>query len=91
LFLTLASYYKREGNENRALEIVSDLLYRNPYYKPALQFLLAHFYEKKDKNNLIAVLERWVQANPTDQNAVALLNQIRSPEFLISPPESTKK
>jgi len=91
LYLTLASYYKRDGNENKALEIVKSLFDRNPSYKPALQFLLSYYYEKKDKNNMIAVLERWVRANPTDQNAVSLLNQISSPEFLTSPPETTKK
>jgi len=89
IYMSLAQLYRSQGEQDKSVELMNRLLEGDPPFKPALQFLLSHYYEKKDREQLIFLLERWIARNPNDNNAISALNQMKSPDFKFPSSEST--
>lgn len=91
IFLTLASFYRNKGEQDKAVELIEKLLEESPSFKPGLQFLLSHYYQKKQREKLTLLLENWISHNPEDNYARSVLNQIKSLDFKFPEPETTNQ
>ena len=91
IYLSLAAIYKRDGEEQKALDLVHKLLSENPHFRPAFQFLFTHYYQGKDREKLVQVLKEWVSHNPGDNYALQALNQISTPDFNFPKPPSQQR
>jgi len=91
IYMGIAAIYNRDGQTEKAVSLIERLLSQNPYYQPAFRFLLTHYYQAKDKENLIQLLKMWISQNPGDNYAIQALNQISSPDFNFAEPSSTQK
>jgi tetratricopeptide (TPR) repeat protein len=81
VYLSLAAIYQKDGDTQKALDLVHYLLSENPQYRPAFQYLFTYYYQNKNQEQLLQVLRRWVSQNPNDKAAVQALNQISLPDF----------
>jgi len=88
LYFNLGYTYKLQGQTQRAIESMDKILAMNKNFRPALEALINIYYTNEDKEALTKLFETWVSNNPTDAKAVAMLNQLRSPDFKFgSPPK----
>jgi tetratricopeptide (TPR) repeat protein len=91
IYLSLAAIYKRDGENQKALDLVHKLLSENPQFRPAFQFLFTHYYQGKDREKLMQVLKEWISHNPDDNYALQALNQISSTDFNFPKPPSQQR
>ncbi|KPL01792.1 MAG: hypothetical protein AMJ73_09825, partial [candidate division Zixibacteria bacterium SM1_73] len=86
LYFNLGYTYKRTGQTQKAIDSMNRILAMNKSFRPALDALVNIYYTNKDKEALTELFENWISNNPTDAQAVAMLNQLRSPDFKFSSP-----
>jgi len=86
LYFNLGYTYKRTGQTEKAIDSMNRILAMNKSFRPALDALVNIYYTNNDKEALTELFENWVSNNPTDAQAVAMLNQLRSPDFKFSSP-----
>ncbi|MFQ6003655.1 MAG: tetratricopeptide repeat protein, partial [Candidatus Zixiibacteriota bacterium] len=80
--------YKRRGQTQRAIDSMNKILAMNKSFRPALEALVNIYYTNKDKEALTKLFETWVSNNPTDAQAISMLDQLKSPDFkFASPPQ----
>ncbi|MGB2697959.1 MAG: tetratricopeptide repeat protein, partial [Candidatus Zixiibacteriota bacterium] len=91
IYLSLAAIYQRDGENQKALDLVHRLISENPHFRPAFQFLFTNYYQNQQQEKLVQVLRDWVSHNPDDNYAVQALNQISSPDFNFPKPPSQQK
>jgi len=91
IYLSLAAIYKRDGEDQKALDLVHRLLSESPHFRPAFQFLFTNYYQSKDREKLVQVLKEWVSHNPDDDYAVQALSQISAPDFDFPKPPSQQR
>jgi tetratricopeptide (TPR) repeat protein len=65
--LALAQAYRSLEDETKAREILLSLFAENPTWRPALDELMRSLVKARDVNGMVALLRRWVQFNPDDQ------------------------
>jgi tetratricopeptide (TPR) repeat protein len=88
LYFNLGYTYKQRGQTQKAIDSMNRILSFNKSFRPALEALVSIYYTNKDKEELTKLFETWVSNNPTDAQAAAMLNQLRSPDFKFeSPPQ----
>ena len=58
------------------------LLSIDPGFRPAFEFLVSTYYQKKDRDSLEKLLREWITNNPTDDHSTALLAQITKSGFV---------
>jgi tetratricopeptide (TPR) repeat protein len=86
LYFNLGYTYKQRGQTQKAIDSMNKILSFNKGFRPALEALVSIYYTNKDKEELTKLFETWVSNNPTDAQAAAMLNQLRSPDFKFSSP-----
>jgi tetratricopeptide (TPR) repeat protein len=86
LYFNLGYTYKRTGQTQKAIDSMNKILVINKSFRPALDALVNIYYTNKDKESLTKLFETWVSNNPTDAQAVAMLNQLKSPDFKFTNP-----
>ncbi len=91
ILMNLAAIYRRDGLPEKAVGLVHRLLSQNPYYEPAFKFLLSHYYQSQDTEQLIQLLKVWISQNPDDNYAIRALNQISSADFDFSEPSAPQR
>ncbi|MFQ6033030.1 MAG: tetratricopeptide repeat protein, partial [Candidatus Zixiibacteriota bacterium] len=88
LYFNLGYTYKRRGQTQRAIDSMNKILAMNKSFRPALEALVNIYYTNKDKEALTKLFETWVSNNPTDAQAISMLDQLKSPDFkFASPPQ----
>jgi len=88
LYFNLGYTYKQRGQTQKAIDSMNRILSFNKSFRPALEALVSIYYTNKDKGELTKLFETWVSNNPTDAQAAAMLNQLKSPDFKFeSPPQ----
>ncbi len=88
MYFNLGYTYKRQGQTQKAIDSMNRILAMNNSFRPALEALVNIYYTSKDKEALTKLFETWVSNNPTDAQAVSMLNQLKSPDFKFpSPPK----
>jgi tetratricopeptide (TPR) repeat protein len=86
LHFNLGYTYKRKGQTQKAIDSMNKILAMNGSFRPALEALVNIYYSNEDKEALTELFETWVSKNPTDAQAVSMLNQLRSPDFKFTNP-----
>jgi Tfp pilus assembly protein PilF len=86
LYFNLGYTYKQRGQTQKAIDSMNKILSFNKSFRPALEALVSIYYTNKDKEDLTKLFETWVSNNPTDAQAAAMLNQLRSPDFKFTNP-----
>jgi tetratricopeptide (TPR) repeat protein len=86
MYFNLGYTYKRNGQTQKAIDSMNKILAMNKSFSPALEALVNIYYANKDKESLTNLLETWVSNNPTDAKAMAMLNQVKSPDFKFATP-----
>jgi Tfp pilus assembly protein PilF len=86
LYFNLGYTYKQRGQTQKAIDSMNKILSFNKSFRPALEALVSIYYTNKDKEELTRLFETWVSNNPTDAQASAMLNQLRSPDFKFTNP-----
>jgi tetratricopeptide (TPR) repeat protein len=86
LYFNLGYTYKRQGRTQKAIDSMNKILTMNKSFQPALEALASIYYANEDKEALTKLFETWVSNNPTDAQASAMLNQLRSPDFKFTSP-----
>jgi len=86
LYFNLGYTYKQRGQTQKAIDSMNRILSFNKSFRPALEALVSIYYTNKDKEELTKLFETWVSNNPTDAQAAAMLNQLRSPDFKFTNP-----
>jgi tetratricopeptide (TPR) repeat protein len=86
LYFNLGYTYKQRGQTQKAIDSMNRILSFNKSFRPALEALVSIYYTNKDKGELTKLFETWVSNNPTDAQAAAMLNQLRSPDFKFEGP-----
>jgi tetratricopeptide (TPR) repeat protein len=86
LYFNLGYTYKQRGQTQKAIDSMNKILSFNKSFRPALEALVSIYYTDKDKEELTKLFETWVSNNPTDAQAAAMLNQLRSPDFKFENP-----
>ena len=81
LYFNLGYTYKQRGKTQKAIDSMNRILSMNGSFRPALEALVSIYYSNKDKESLTKLFETWVSNNPTDAQAAAMLNQLKSPNF----------
>ncbi len=81
LYYNLGYSYKRNGQIQKAIDSMNRILAINRSFRPALEALSNIYYTNKDKEALTKLFETWILNNPTDAQASAMLNQLKSPDF----------
>jgi tetratricopeptide (TPR) repeat protein len=86
LHFNLGYTYKRKGQTQKAIDSMNRILAMNGSFRPALEALVNIYYGNEDKEALTKLFETWVSNNPTDAQAVSMLNQLKSPDFKFTNP-----
>jgi tetratricopeptide (TPR) repeat protein len=86
LHFNLGYTYKRKGQTQKAIDSMNKILAMNGSFRPALEALVNIYYSNEDKESLTELFETWVSNNPTDAQAVSMLNQLKSPDFKFTTP-----
>ena len=74
-----ASLYFTQLNDYETADSIYSTLYQQNPYNGQIVGALLRIYEDQEKwQEAVSVLERWVQANPNDQNAQNMLQQYRN-------------
>lgn len=74
-----ASLYFTQLNDYETADSIYSMLYQQNPYNGQIVGALLRIYEDQEKwQEAVAVLERWIQANPNDQNAQNMLQQYRN-------------
>jgi lipopolysaccharide biosynthesis regulator YciM len=73
-----ASLYFTQLNDYETADSIYSTLYQQNPYNGQIVGALLRIYEDQEKwQEAVSVLERWIQANPNDQNAQNMLQQYR--------------
>ncbi len=82
-------YYKYQLQDNeKAIEIMKEILNRDPNYVQAVSMLRMIYDEEKRYEEAVALIEGWLVKNPVDSGAINLLNSYKQK---IAERESAKK
>ncbi len=74
---SFAYAYKRAADTLRGLELLKEILVRNPKYQQAYRGIVQFYYELGQYDTLLAFMEDWVAKHPDDQDSEKLLGQVR--------------
>lgn len=69
---------RRLGRNERAFEVLKDVLDRHPSHEPAYRTLVQMYYTDAQYDSLLGLMERWTVVNPTDQSSRQMLDSVRT-------------
>lgn len=74
---SFAYAYKRAADTLRGLELLKEILERNPKHQQAYRGLVQFYYELGQYDTLLAFMEDWTAKYPGDKDSEMLLGQVR--------------
>jgi tetratricopeptide (TPR) repeat protein len=77
------------GDSDRALDAYKQALGVQPQYRDAFERCAGLQFERREWDSLLAVIDRWIEANPTDSMGPLLRAEVVSYQSGSKPPEET--
>jgi hypothetical protein len=74
---SIAYGFKRAADTLRGLEILKEVLKRNPGYDQAYRGIVQFYYELGQYDTLLAFMKAWTAEHPDDKDSETLLSQVR--------------